>query len=220
MPDFAQARKNMVDSQIHPMGVVNESVLEAYREIRREDFVPLDKRAVAYSDEDLPIAPSRYLMEPVTHARMVQAAIPVSSDTVLDIGGASGYSAAIFAKLASRVVAVERDAALLDQAEQNWAKLGLNNIMPHLGPLEEGQGAEGPYSLIFLNGAVREVPDTIVSQMAPAGRLLAVVKGRQDKIGRAMLITKNESGLIGKRVLFDASTPYLLGFAPHNEFVF
>lgn len=220
MPDFTAARINMVDSQIHPMGVVSEAILDAFRTVRREDFVPDASRAIAYCDEDLPVGKGRCLMEPVTHARLVQAALPVSTDLALDIGCVTGYSAAILSKLAGRVIAVEGDATLLAKAEQNWLKLGINNVMPHMGPFSEGMAAEAPYSLIIVNGTVDHVSPTLIGQLAPLGRLLAIVKNAGDKIGRAVIVSKNAHGDVSERVLFDAAVPYLPGQAPRNEFVF
>lgn len=220
MPNFTSARVNMVDSQIHTMGVVNDAILEAYRTVPREDFVPEDKRAIAYCDEDLPVGSGRCLMEPVTHARLMQAAQPSETDRVLDIGGATGYSAAIFSKIASRVVAVESDADLLSSAESSWNKANANNILPHHGSFADGVAGEAPFSLIFLNGSVCEIPGKLLEQLAPNGRLVAVVRKPSDRIGRAMLYTKSDTGSIGERVLFDAAVPYLPGHAPRTEFVF
>lgn len=220
MTDFTAARINMVDSQIHTMGVVSEPILEAFRTVRREDFVPDARRAIAYCDEDLPLIPGRCLMEPVTHARLIQAVLPVITDSVLDVGTATGYSAAIFAGLVERVVAVEPDPKLLTKAEATWLQLGLRNVTPHSGPFAAGYAAEAPYSLIFVNGSMSEIPSTLIDQLAPGGRLAGIVKVADDKIGRAVLITKAMNGTIGERVLFDAAVPYLPGHQPRMGFVF
>lgn len=220
MTNFTAARINMVDSQIHTMGVVSEEILNAFRTVPREEFVPADRRAIAYCDEDMPIAKGRCLMEPVTHARLVQAVNPTQSDTVLDVGGATGYSAAIFSRLTGRVVAVESDAALLAQAEAAWSKLGCANIIPHQGNFAEGNAATAPYSLIFVNGSVNCVPDALLAQLAPHGRLVAVVRNKEDRIGRATLYLKSAGGAVSERILFDAAVPYLPGHEPRNEFVF
>ncbi len=220
MTNFTTARINMVDSQIHTMGVVSEAVLDAYRTVPREEFVPQDRKGIAYCDEDMPIGQGRCLMEPVTHARLVQAAAPVANDTVLDVGGATGYSAAILSRLVERVVACEPDASFLSQAEQTWSKLGCNNVIPHQGDFCDGNASLAPFSLIFLNGSVESVPDALLSQMAPHGRLVAVIRKKNEKIGRAMLFVKTTSGNISERILFDAAVPYLPGHAPRTEFVF
>lgn len=221
MTDFKAARINMVDSQIHPMGVVNEAILEAFRTVPREDFVPDNRRTVAYSDEDMALAQKgRYLMEPVTHARLVQAAAPTPSDIVLDVGGATGYSAAILAGICREVVATEPDAALLAKAENTWKALGASNVIPHQAPFAQGCTTHGPYTLIFLNGSASEMPVTLLDQLAPHGRALAVIRKEDDRIGRATLFSKNSNGLVSERVLFDAAVPYLPGLEPLKQFVF
>lgn len=221
MHDYETARKAMVDSQIHTMGVVNDAVLEAFRTVQREKFVPESRRAIAYCDEDLQVTNGRFLMEPVTHARLVQAALPHAGDRVLDIGGATGYSAAVFASLAGRVVAVDVDASLLEIAESNWNEAGCASaVTPHQGMLADGCPSFGPYSLIFLNGSVAEIPAALLEQLAPGGRLVAVVKKTGDKIGKAIMVTKDDSGIMGERVLFDAAVPYLPGMEPATGFVF
>lgn len=220
MTNFTAARINMVDSQIHTMGVVSEPVLNAFRTVPREEFVPEGRKGIAYCDEDMPVSANRCLMEPVTHARLVQAATPAANDTVLDVGTATGYSAAILAKLTGRVIALEPDAQLLAQAEKTWSRLGFSNILPHQGPFAGGEASYAPYTLIFVNGSVASVPETLLAQLAPNGRLVAVVKGRDDKIGRAMLYLKSAHDTVSERVLFDAAVPYLPGHEPRNEFVF
>lgn len=220
MTDFTAARINMVDSQIHTMGVVNDAVLEAYRTVARENFVPNEKKAVAYNDEDLPLAGGRCLMEPVTHARLMQAAEPVKTDRALDIGGASGYSAAILSGLVESVVAVERDAALMEQAKGAWGAMNCANVSGVVCAFAEGSAAHAPYSLILVNGSVAEIPAAWVEQLGNGGRMLAVVRKPEDRIGRALHITKNHDGSISERVLFDASVPYLPGHEPRNGFVF
>ena len=220
MTNFTAARINMVDSQIHTMGVVSEAILEAYRIVPREEFVPEGSRGIAYCDEDMPVAQGRCLMEPVTHARLMQAVTPAANDTVLDVGGATGYSAAILSRLTGRVVAAEPDATLLAHAEKIWAKLGCSNVVPHQGGFAEGNAAMAPYSLIFINGSVDSASDALLAQLAPHGRLVAVIRRKTDRIGRATLFVKSAAGNVSERVLFDAAVPYLPGQEPGNGFVF
>lgn len=220
MTNYTAARINMVDSQIHTMGVVSEAILNAFRIVPREAFVPDDRKAIAYCDEDMPVAKGRCLMEPVTHARLIQAVNPLPEDTALDVGCATGYSSAILSRLVGRVVAVESDAGLLGQAQAAWGSLGQTNIIAQQNNFAEGCSNHAPYSLIFVGGSVACVPDALLAQLAPHGRLVAVVRCRDERIGRAMLYVKTASGDISERVLFDAAVPYLPGHEPRNEFVF
>jgi protein-L-isoaspartate(D-aspartate) O-methyltransferase len=220
MTNFTTARINMVDSQIHTMGVVGDAILDAYRLVPREEFVPEARKGIAYCDEDMPIGEGRFLMEPVTHARLMQAVNPVAGDTVLDVGGATGYSAAILSRLCARVVAVEEEAHFLARAEQSWGRLGRTNIMPHQGAFAAGNAEQAPYSLIFVNGSMGAVPEALLAQLAPHGRLVCVLRNKAERIGRAMLFVKSAGGAVSERVLFDAAVPYLPGLEPRNEFVF
>jgi protein-L-isoaspartate(D-aspartate) O-methyltransferase len=220
MTNFTAARINMVDSQIHTMGVVSEPILNAFRTVPREEFVPEDQKGIAYCDEDMPVAKGRCLMEPVTHARLIQAVTPAANDTVLDVGGATGYSAAILSRLVSRVVSTESNPALLALAQENWARLGCDNVLGQSDNFAEGCADMAPYSLIFVGGSVHCVPDALLAQLAPHGRLVAVVRCKDDKIGRATMFVKTAGGTISERVLFDAAVPYLPGFEPRTEFVF
>ncbi len=218
MPAFTAARTNMVDSQIHTMGVVSEPVLEAFRTVPRENFVPDDRRGIAYSDEDLTVATGRSIMEPLTHARLLQAVLPIPGDNALDIGCATGYSTAILSALCARVVAVEADAALLAHAQTCWGDA--TNIQAHQGPFAAGYAPGAPYSLIVINGSMESIPANLVEQMAQGGRLAAIVRTKADRIGHAILVTKNAQGAVSHRVLFDAAVPFLPGHEPHNDFIF
>lgn len=218
--NFEQARINMVDSQIHTMGVVSEPVLQALRTIPREKFVPADKQAIAYCDEDLPLGNGRWLMEPQVLARLVQASTPEAGDTVLVVGSGGGYAAAIFATMTAKVVALEDNTSASASARIVWDELGLSGQIHQESDLAGGAGRHAPYNMIFINGAVADVPDVLKEQMAVGGRLVAVVRPSPNAAGRAVLITRTDVGNWAERILFDANIPYLPGMAPKNVFVF
>lgn len=217
MTDFAAARKQMVDSQILPNKVTDARLIEAMGSIAKERFVPDALRGVAYVDEDLPVAPGRWIMEPMVFARLAQEAGIRKTDVVLDVGAASGYSAAVLARLASTVVAIEEDEALAHEATQNLVGAGVENAAVIAAPLAGGLPAQAPYDVIILEGAVEEVPRALLDQLAEGGRLVAVIAGRG--IGKATLYTKT-GGVVGHRQLFDAGVPVLAGFAREAGFVF
>ncbi len=221
MTDFQTARANMVDSQIHPMGVVSEPILEAFSSVRREEFVPDAFKNIAYLDEDLPVGHGRSLMDPTTHARLIQALTPTKADKALDVGCLTGYSTVILAKLCSSVLGVEPNADFLSKAQENWARMGFGNIIPHNGPfMGDDSNKNDLYDVIFVNGAVNAIPNSFIEKLAVNGRLAIVVRSKTDRIGRAILVTKDKNNLVGQRVLFDCSIPYLPSFEPKNEFVF
>lgn len=217
MTDFAAARKQMVDSQLLPNKVTDARLVEAMGSVPREAFVPQAMRGVAYMDEDLQVAPGRYVIEPMVFARMLQEAGIRNTDAVLDVGCATGYSAAVLAKLGSVVVAVEEDAGLAAQASANLAATGAENAAVTTAPLNAGYPGQAPYDVIVLEGAVEEVPAALIEQLAEGGRLVAVLAGRG--IGKATLYTRRD-GVVGQRQLFDAGLPLLPGFSREAGFVF
>ncbi len=209
----------MVDSQIHTAGIVNPALLKAFRDVPRETFIPPELQSVAYADGEIPLGGGRYLPESLTHAKMIQAAEPTRKDNVLDIGGGTGYPAAIMASLVANVVALE-DKKFMEYAGQVWAHLGITNITPAEGPLFNGYAQKSPYDIITINGAVSEIPVTLIEQLAPGGRLLAVVKSQDSAVGRATLIKNSVGNKFSSRVLFEAGGHYLPGFEPQPVFVF
>jgi protein-L-isoaspartate(D-aspartate) O-methyltransferase len=218
MADYAQARRNMVDSQIRTNRVVDSAVLAAFAEVPRERFAGSHLGPVAYLDEDLPIGGGRYLVEPMVLARLIQALAIGPAHAVLDVGCGPGYSTAILARLARRVVAVEDDAPLLRRAKELLAELRADNTTLVEGPLAEGQAKLGPYDAILIGGAIAELPRALTDQLAEGGRL-ATVLGPDGASGAAMLYLKI-GGVVSGRPLFDAATPHLPGFQKEAGFVF
>lgn len=220
MIDFAEMRRAMVDAQVRANDVTDLKIVAAMLETPRERFVPGALRNFAYIDDDLLVkegTPSRYLMEPMVLAKLIQAAEIGDDDLVLDVGPATGYSVAVLAKLAGQVVALEEDAELADQGAAVLTELGLLNAAYVKGTLTAGWRAEAPYDVILLNGSVDTVPQDLLAQLKPGGRLVAVVGS--GRAGRATVFT-NTAGGIGSRVVFDAAVSILPGFEAVPGFVF
>lgn len=218
MPDYAAARLNMVESQVRPNKVTDARLLGALLDVPRELFVPDRLRGVAYVDEDVPVGGGRYLMEPMVFARLLQTAQIGPTDAVLDVGAATGYAAAIIAKLAARVVALESDADLARAAEASLRRLGVANAKVVVGSLAAGWPGDAPYDVIVFDGAVERIPPRVIDQLADGGRLLAVVAPPNEP-GRATLLVK-VGGALSRRVVFDAGTPALPGLELEPGFAF
>jgi protein-L-isoaspartate(D-aspartate) O-methyltransferase len=223
MIDFTRLRRSMVDSQIRPNDVTDPRIIGAMLELPRERFVPAERANLAYLDDDLSVReagrdrPARFLLEPMVLARLVQAIELSDDDRVLDVGGTTGYSAALLAKLSAHVVALEDDADLSAAARRNLSGLGVANVEFATGPLAAGTPARGPYDAILLNGSVELVPEGLLGQLKEGGRLATVVRG--DLPGRATLYVRS-GGVVSTRPLFDAVVPPLPGFEAPRGFVF
>lgn len=220
MQQYEAARTAMIDSQIHPMGVVMESLLEAFAIVPREAFVPEGKKGICYCDEDIEIGQGRYLMEPSVLGRIIQAAKPQKNHVAMTIGSGAGYSAAVLSHLVSTVVALESDAGMLKQSQAAWDAFGYTNIASVASDITNGEAAYAPYDLIIFNGAVPSVPDVIKNQLSDDGRLVAITKAPNSSVAKAVLIERIDEESFSDRVLFDAGTPYLKEFTPKKEFVF
>jgi protein-L-isoaspartate(D-aspartate) O-methyltransferase len=216
--DYTAARQNMVESQVRPNRVTDTRIVMAMLDLPRENFVPKPLRGVAYVDEDIHIGDGRYLMEPMVLARLVQAAAIGPEDVVLEIGTATGYGAAVMARLAGTVVALESDEALAKRAAKTLADLGADNVAVVDGPLTLGYSRQAPYDVIVLGGGVEQIPRELADQLAEGGRLVAVVVPRGEA-GRAVLATRI-AGTVSMRTIFDASSPILPGFTDEPGFVF
>lgn len=220
-PDFATARFNMVESQIRPNKVRDERVLNAMGTLPREQFVPSLMAGIAYIDEDIQVAPGRFLLEPMVLARLLEEASIKPQDRVLDIAPATGYSTVVLAMLAQEVTGVESDPTLQKQAVGNLANLQTSNASVQLGSLVDGYKGKAPYNVIIINGAVEVVPEALLGQLAEGGRLVGVVRSygpaKAAYTGEARLYEKI-NGHISHRPLFDANVKLLPGFEAKKVF--
>lgn len=223
MIDFETARIRMVDSQLRTTDVTSHSLLSAFMAVPREAFVPEKLAALAYIDSDLEIAPAaegqapRYMMEPSPLGKLLQAAEIGADDRVLDVGAGTGYAAAIVSRVAKSVVALESDENLVSRATVVLAERGYDNVSVVKGSLEKGYPSEAPYDVIFLNGAVEVVPDSLFDQLRDGGRLVAVV-GYGNASSAQIYVREGAS--VSKRFAFNTSVKPLPGFRKVVEFVF
>jgi protein-L-isoaspartate(D-aspartate) O-methyltransferase len=221
MFDFSTLRLKMVDGQVRPSDVTDSRIIDAMMAVPREAFVPQNQRAMAYLDLDLDVregaAARRFLIKPVVTGKMLQAAEIKDTDKVLVVGGATGYTAAVVAKFAGQVTAIESDAAEAAKARDLLAGLGLANVTVRVAATAEGDPANAPYDVIVLNGATEIVPDRLYAQLRDGGRLVGVFA--TTKPPRATIVTHSHADF-GSRPLFDAVAPVLPGLERAAAFVF
>jgi protein-L-isoaspartate(D-aspartate) O-methyltransferase len=220
MSGFSTARQKMVDGQVRPSDVTDIRILDAMLTVPREAFVPENRRALAYLDLNLDISEGgsakRFLIQPAVSAKMLQAADIKNTDNVLVAGCATGYTAALVARIAPRVTATETDAEHAAMARNVLAQLGQNVTFRAAAPAD-GDPANAPYDVIVLDGATEIVPDRLYGQLAEGGRLVGIFAITQPP--RARIVTRYH-GDFGNRSLFDASVPVLPGLERLPAFVF
>lgn len=210
MTDFTTLRATMVASQLRTVGVNDLEVVAAMTAVQRENFVPAGREALAYADAAVPLGGGRALVEPLVTGLLLTHARITRECRVLVIGAGTGYATALIARLAGRVVAVESDAALVAHA----ARQGI--AVQHRA-LVEGAPDDGPYDLIYFDGAVETVPEGLAAQLKPDGRAAAVVRTRGQ--GR-VCVGRIVAGEVVGETFIEVDAPLLPGFARAREFVF
>ena len=221
MPVFSTARQKMVDGQVRTNDVTDHRIIDAMMAVPREAFVSEGLRAIAYLDRDLDVGGSsavrRYLLAPQITGKLLQAAGITASDNVLVVGCATGYLAALAARLGAKVTATETDSALVARGQAILTQLGLANVTVKAAAPAEGDPADAPFDVIILNGATEIAPESLLAQLGEGGRLVGVFAKTHP--ARATIVTRSH-GDLGNRVLFDAVAPVLPGLerVPGFEF--
>lgn len=210
IPDYAQARVAMVESQLRAQGVTDRATLDAMGSIPREQFVPAEVRPLAYTDRSLALGNGRYLSPPAVLAQLLTQMAPQAGEQALVVGAGTGYSAAVLAKIGCNVTALENAPELALHARE----LGLSVVE---GPLEAGHKASAPYDLILIDGAVEYLPEAIVNQLGDGGRLGTALIER----GVTRLIVGHKAGgAFGYLSVSDAGVAVLPGFTRPHAFTF
>lgn len=221
--DARTQRHNMVESQIRPSDVTDRRIIRAMTDLPREAFVPAQHRAVAYMDNPVPLILSangqvqRAMLPPRTQAKMIQLAALESGQAAMVVGAGTGYAAAVLARLARKVVAVEVDQGMADRAKATFAAEKITNATVAAGPLMAGSRNDGPFDAILVEGAVTEAPQELLDQLKEGGRLVAIVP--TGATGKVTIWTRSH-GTYTSREVFDATAGILPGFERKPAFTF
>ncbi|OLB85075.1 MAG: protein-L-isoaspartate O-methyltransferase [Actinobacteria bacterium 13_2_20CM_2_66_6] len=165
----------MVAEQLRPHGVTDERVLEAMASVPREEFLAPRMRRHAYEDRALAIDCGQTISQPLVVALMTQAASPQPDDIALEVGTGSGYAAAVLSRLCRKVITIEREPALAEQASQTLRRLGFENVEVAVGDGSQGWPSEAPYNVTLVAAAAGSVPQALIDQLADGGRMVIPV---------------------------------------------
>lgn len=209
--NFASMRTAMVESQLRPSDVSDVRVVEAMGKVPREDFVPADRKAMAYIDRPVPLGNGRSLNPPLATGRLLTEAAIKRGEKVLLIGAATGYTAALLADM-------EADVTALEEADfSGGAGSPASGVTAVKGPLAAGHPDRAPYNVIVIDGVVEEIPAALIDQLADGGRL---VTGLIDKKVCRLAVGRKSAGAFGLSNVADMDMARLPGFARAKTFVF
>ena len=215
MSDFATRRRMMVDTQVRPSDVTEFPIIEAMLTVPREAFVPRDRIEAAYVSEHVPLGGGRVLLDPRVFAKMLDALDISNDDLVLDVGAGLGYSAAVIARIAEAVVAVEDDDTRASEAQSLLSEHHADNVILHEGPLDAGAAEHGPYDVIIVEGGVETLPETLCDQLKEGGRMAVIFM--EVALGTVRVGHKYD-GAINWRFAFNGTAPVLPGFTKDEVF--
>ncbi|PIP81251.1 MAG: hypothetical protein COW84_00865 [Gammaproteobacteria bacterium CG22_combo_CG10-13_8_21_14_all_40_8] len=212
------ARSNMVTRQLRPWMVHDEKILELFKTIPRENFVPEAYSHQAFSDINIPLSETRETLTPREEARLIQALSIKPTDHALEIGTGSGYITALLASLAHSVTTVETNPELLADSQKNLNPLSLDNIhYVSLNKFEDWE-AKATYDVIVINGSLPELPENLKNSLAIGGRLVCILG--QNELMSAQLLTKASHDQWLQQVLFETKVSSLLNTQQNQQFHF
>jgi protein-L-isoaspartate(D-aspartate) O-methyltransferase len=216
--NLEQARFNMIEQQIRPWNVLDAQVLHLLAVVKREDFVPLAHKALAFVDIEIPLPGGQTMLTPKVEARLLQDLAVQKHEKVLEIGAGSGYMAALLAHRAQRVISLEINANLVEMARTNLQKAGIHNAEVRLADGSKGVPVEAPFDVILLSGSVAEVPHDLLANLKVGGRLAAIVG--DEPIMRATIVTRVSESEFRTVQPWDTVAQRLLNFPEPSHFTF
>jgi protein-L-isoaspartate(D-aspartate) O-methyltransferase len=212
------ARFNMIEQQIRPWNVLDPNILALLAVVHREDFVPAAYRALAFVDTEVPLPGGQCMLAPKVEARLLQELNLQRHERVLEIGAGSGFMAALLAQRARSVVSLEIRPTLATLAGANLQRAGVANAKVRVLDGARGLPDEAPFDAIVLSGSVDTVPQVLLEQLSPGGRLIAVVG--DEPVMRAVRVRRVAESRFETTELFDTVAPRLNGFSEPSRFRF
>ena len=198
--EYVKQREAMVAMDIEARGVTNRAVLKAVRDVPRHEFVSARYRRLAYADQPLPIEAGQTISQPYIVAAMTEAVRPQPDDVVLEVGTGSGYQAAVLSGLVRHVYTIEIVNELAEAADAKLSSLGYDNVTVKAGDGYLGWPEHAPFDAIVVTAAPDHVPQPLLDQLKPGGRLVIPV-GPTSRTQELRLLEKDAGGNLRDEVL-------------------
>jgi len=216
--NLEQARHNMIEQQIRPWEVLDQTILDLLTRIARDEYVPAAYRNMAYADIEIPLDHGQVMMTPKVEARLLQGLAIRSSDSILEIGTGSGYLTALLANIGRHVFSVDIFPDFLEQAQRKLASHGIGNVT-----LEEGDASRrwtqgAPFDVVVITGSLPILPEPYKNILRPGGRLFAIVG--QAPVMEAIVMTRIADNEWRSESLFETEFPILIGAQQPPQFSF
>lgn len=214
---YSEAREKMVNTQLVATGVRRQSIINRASEIKREDFTPTEFKLIAYSAKEIPLQGSRFMLDPMNLGLILDRIDFDDIQNMLIIGDSSGYVSALLAGIVPNIVSVDSVEGFKNTVDKLLAEININNVHAIQGDLTKGHASEGPYDLIFINGAVQIIPDALFAQLSPKGKILTTLK----KAFISHAVFQHKAGdTVQTEKLFECSVSLLPEFGKQSKFVF
>lgn len=218
MSDFLLMRKNMVKGQILPQGISNPNLIEAFLKVPREKFFPRQLSLIAYMDQDLPLQNNRFILRPSTLSGLFSTLDPLPTDSILYVGSGVGYGPAILGKMGSKVIALDAEEQLTQEAEKIIGDLEIPSVKVVLGKLCEGWKSDMLYDKILIEGCIDFIPQSLISLLKEGGTIITIMQPENTTMKCVKFIKKE--GVMSKLCLFDVFAPRLKSFKKDIPFIF
>lgn len=216
--NLENARFNMIEQQIRPWEVLDQDVLDLLFVVKREEFVPLAYRQLAFADIEIPLGAAACMLAPKIEAHALQALHIRKSDKVLEIGTGSGYMAALLAAHAEHVWSVELVPEMSKTAHATLKRQGINNVTVETGDAALGWKAHAPYDVIMVSGSLPILPPELLAQLKVGGRMFVIIGDAPAM--NAQLITRTAEETYQSTTLFETMAPALVNAPQPERFTF
>ena len=209
----------MIDSQLKPIGINDDNILDVFNKVSREIFLKDEFKSIAYHDGNIEIKENRWLLSSSEIARFISCVKFSKNDVILEIGAGIGYGTAILESLGSIVVGIESDDELRERANTILSKIGLDRAIIIEGRHNNGHEKSAPYDKIFIFGSIPTAPEKLFEQLSDDGKLVCAIKDYNSTNSKAIVYTKNK-GIINSSVIFETYVPEIPGFEKKIDFEF